>query len=47
MSTRKNLLIVVGEWWEAHHVEQQADPASASPGRAIRLVRWLLPNAAR
>jgi hypothetical protein len=44
MNEHKNLLIVLGEWWE----RRRALPYSATPGAAPaglrRLLHWLTPN---
>jgi len=44
MNERKNLLIVLGEWWE----QRQSRPSPAAPGnppgRLARALRWFLPN---
>jgi hypothetical protein len=44
MNTRKNLLIVVGEWWEARRTESSVGAPGGKPSRLSRLARWLMPN---
>jgi hypothetical protein len=44
MNTRKNLLIVVGEWWEARRTESNVVTPGGKPGRLSRLAHWLMPN---
>ena len=39
MNERRNLLIVLGEWWE-----QRCTASGELPGRSRRVLRWLMPN---
>ena len=39
MNERRNLLIVLGEWWE-----QRCTASGELPGRLRRVLRWLMPN---
>jgi len=44
MNTHKNLLIVLGEWWEQRRVESSAKLTLKSQSKAGRLIKWLTPN---
>jgi hypothetical protein len=44
MNESKNLLIVLGEWWEQRQNRPHSDVRGASPGRLGRVLRWCLPN---
>jgi hypothetical protein len=44
MKEQKNLLIVLGEWWEGRQAAASTPPAGATPGRRRRAWSWFLPN---
>jgi hypothetical protein len=44
MNENKNLLIVLGEWWERRRAAAQEDARPQQPGRLGRVLRWLTPN---
>jgi hypothetical protein len=44
MNERKNLLIVLGEWWEQRRADSLATAPEGPPNHVRRLLRWLTPN---
>ncbi len=44
MNEQKNLLIVLGEWWERHNSRERSAVLNRPPGRLDRVLRWFLPN---
>jgi hypothetical protein len=44
MNERKNLLIVLGEWWEQRRADSRTTAPEGAPNHARRLLRWLTPN---
>ncbi len=44
MNEQKNLLIVLGEWWERRQAGSSTDTSQKSSGRLRHLLRWLTPN---
>jgi len=44
MNENKNLLIVLGEWWEQRRAAAQEDTRPRQPGRLGRVLYWFLPN---
>ncbi len=44
MNERKNLLIVLGEWWEQRRALPHSATPDTAPDRFRRLLRWLTPN---
>lgn len=44
MNERKNLLIVLGEWWEQRRADSRSTAPTDPPNHLRRLLRWLTPN---
>jgi hypothetical protein len=44
MNGRKNLLILLGEWWEQRQTRPRTTEVKDPPRRARRVLRWLTPN---
>ncbi len=44
MNKRKNLLIVLGEWWEQRCTQTHPTASGEPPCRLRRFLRWLTPN---
>ena len=45
MNERKNLLIVLGEWWEQCQSQSHPTQPDELTSRSRRFLRWLMPNA--
>jgi hypothetical protein len=44
MSEEKNLLTILGEWWDRRNVKKNNDETNDKSRRFKQVIHWLMPN---